>query len=186
MSINIILCGFMGSGKNHLLSACKLSRDGGGKGGSFFCQFSFFDLDEEVANCLNISPNHLGSWITSVGIEVFRAKEKEIFLQLVSRSENKVIALGGGSLGGPEVLNECKKHELVFLETPFEMCYQRIKNDPNRPLAQGKTKEELFALYQQRLPDYHQAKYTLKTMEREKIVSNETLVHNLVEAILRN
>ena len=35
----------------------------------------------------------------------------------------------------------------VYLSLPFEVCYQRISGDKNRPIAASSTKEELEAMF---------------------------------------
>ena len=43
---------------------------------------------------------------------------------------------------------------VVFLDVPFETCYERIKDDTNRPIVVKSTKEELEALYNSRRDVY--------------------------------
>ena len=43
---------------------------------------------------------------------------------------------------------------VVFLDTDFDKCYGRIKNDRNRPLAAGKSRDEIFRLYRERYEIY--------------------------------
>jgi shikimate kinase len=43
---------------------------------------------------------------------------------------------------------------VVFLDVPFEVCYERIKDDTNRPIVVNSTKDELKALYDQRREVY--------------------------------
>jgi shikimate kinase len=84
------------------------------------------------------------------------------------------LALGGGALTG--VKNDGAK--LVFLDTPFELCYERITNDFNRPLVSLK-KEELRKLYNERLTLYRQANLILGERERKEIDGIGALVHTL-------
>ena len=39
---------------------------------------------------------------------------------------------------------------VVFLDVPFETCYNRIKNDRNRPIAAASTRDELLERFEQR------------------------------------
>ena len=43
---------------------------------------------------------------------------------------------------------------VIFLDVPFAMCYERIKDDTNRPIVMNSTKEELEKLYNDRRSIY--------------------------------
>ena len=43
---------------------------------------------------------------------------------------------------------------VVFLDVPFETCYERICGDSNRPIAASSTKEELLKRYNDRIDIY--------------------------------
>ena len=42
-----------------------------------------------------------------------------------------------------------------MLNVPFSMCYDRIHNDPIRPIALSSTRRELLRLYRLRYMRYH-------------------------------
>ena len=44
--------------------------------------------------------------------------------------------------------------EIIFLDVPFEDCYERICGDSNRPIAASSTKEELRERYNARYTVY--------------------------------
>ena len=44
---------------------------------------------------------------------------------------------------------------VIFINVPFEVCYERISGDPNRPIAASKTKNELRELYNMRYNIYY-------------------------------
>jgi shikimate kinase len=85
----------------------------------------------------------------------------------VIRDFEGVVSLGGGSLQSQHLVDHIKLNGvLVFIETPISVILDRISDDENRPLLldkQGNPKEkkqlknELTALYEQRLPFYEQA-----------------------------
>ena len=64
--------------------------------------------------------------------------------------------MGGGTLERNENVEIFRQagDTILFLNTPFEVCYNRIKGDRSRPVAMDKTKEELFSLYQRRYAQY--------------------------------
>ena len=43
---------------------------------------------------------------------------------------------------------------VVFADVPFEVCYERIKHDSNRPLVAEKGEQGLLELYNKRYPIY--------------------------------
>lgn len=44
--------------------------------------------------------------------------------------------------------------EIVFLDVPFDACYERISGDTNRPIVMNSTKEELEELFNKRREIY--------------------------------
>ena len=43
---------------------------------------------------------------------------------------------------------------VVAIDAPFDICYERIKGDKNRPIAYNSTREQLLDRYEQRKPLY--------------------------------
>lgn len=166
--MNILLCGFMGAGKTFLLDRLKNSSDG----------FEFYDLDIEVSKWIGIGEKAIGEWINLNGLTSFREKEMEVLKNLLENSRPKVVALGGGTVSHSDFFQHSSKFHLVFLNTSFETCFERIYNDSNRPLtSQGE--EKLRELYQARLPFYQKAELTLDEKGIKEIVGVNSLVHNL-------
>lgn len=166
--MNILVCGFMGSGKTTFVEGFRNNDLG----------FDCIDLDTAVASSLGILPTHLGEWITKFGMDTFRQQEMSVLQHLLNSRMPKIIALGGGSVEAdvyPELRTQAKT---VFLNVSFETCYARIKNDSNRPLtALGKA--ALQNLYNKRLPKYLASDLCLSETEIKEIVSLSSLVHNL-------
>ena len=134
--MNILVCGFMGSGKTTFVESFKDNELG----------FDCIDLDHAVASDLGIKAGELGAWINQHGLEEFRQKEMHILERLLNNRMMKIIALGGGTIEGSEYPSIKTQAKTVFLNVPFETCFQRIKNDPNRPLT-ALGEEGLRALY---------------------------------------
>jgi shikimate dehydrogenase len=137
----IYLYGFMGCGKSHY--GRKLARE---------AALRHIDLDERIGNVAEIFAKH--------GEAHFRALE----LNALRSAEADIISLGGGALKSAEAAAFARANAVVvFIDTPFETCYERIKGDKSRPLAASKTKDELFTLYESRLLHYREvADYTIK------------------------
>ena len=137
--MNIFLCGFMGCGKSTI-----------GKILSEKLDTRFIDLDEYI---VEKEGRTIPEIFSADGEDYFRKKEAECLKEL---SQNGgIIATGGGAILNEDtarLANSCGK--VVFIDVPFEICYERIKDDQNRPLVQKNTMDELFALYLKRRPIY--------------------------------
>lgn len=166
--MNILVCGFMGSGKTTFIE----SFEGNDLG------FMTYDLDHVVADHLGITHLELGEWIHKKTLQKFRDVEMEVLTNLVNQKTMKIIALGGGTPTADRFSDLKDQTKLVFLDVPFETCFLRIKNDRNRPLT-ALGEEGLRELYQKRLPLYRKADLILSETEIKEIEGLESLVHNL-------
>ncbi|GHU47134.1 shikimate kinase [Clostridia bacterium] len=136
------------------------------------CGLPFMDLDSFIVRELHMT---IPAIFKLRGEEYFRDEETRCLQKLseyrtmcysggqrtlVPRVYNKghVIALGGGTPLRPENVAVMREHGVCFyINTPFELCYERIRGDGNRPVAAGSTKEELFARFNLRAPFYRAA-----------------------------
>lgn len=140
----IVITGFMGCGKTKV--AREIAR-----------RFNtvMVDLDNEITARVGRSPAQL---IVEDGEPAFRAVESETLREVLQKTEVRVIALGGGAW-----IQEINRQLMdqfscvsVWLDAPFEMCWARIAaSQEDRPL--GRTRDQAFALYQQRRPTYELA-----------------------------
>ncbi len=138
---NIILCGFMGSGKTtvgKLLAACTGRR--------------FVDTDDAVTEREGMSVSEI---FAKRGEAYFRACEEEAVLAL-SLQSGLIVAAGGGTL-----LNSANARMLgangviVLLGASLAAVDSRLRGDSTRPLLQRPDREEAMrALYEKRLPAY--------------------------------
>lgn len=170
--MKILICGFMGSGKTYWLNHLIKKSNGS--------DFEFLDLDREIASHLNIFPMKLGEWINTSGWPAFRKIEVEKINHFLSSKNDGVLCLGGGALT-EALLNHIRNDanvKMVFLNTPFDLCYERIIGDANRPLV-SLEKEELRKLYDQRTALYCKADLILDESERKEIEGINSLVHTL-------
>ena len=166
--MNILVCGFMGSGKTTFVQ----NFEGNNLG------FITYDLDQVVAEHLGITYPELGEWINKNTLPKFRDVEMDVLSNLVSQRTMKIIALGGGTPTSDRFDELRDQTKVVFLNVPFETCFMRIKNDSNRPLT-ALGEEGLSELYQKRLPIYKKADLILSETEIKEIEGLESLVHNL-------
>ncbi len=148
MNKNIALIGFMGSGKS------MIARELG------------IRLKRDVVATDDLVESREGQTIHEIfkskGEAYFRNLETEIIKE-VSLRQGIIIDCGGGAVCVKENLKFLKTNGIVFyLQATPEVIYQRIKNEGHRPLL--KTPDPLGCikeLYQQRLPLYNQADYTI-------------------------
>ncbi|MCL2077750.1 MAG: shikimate kinase [Oscillospiraceae bacterium] len=157
----IYLCGFMGCGKSY--TGRKSARETG---------IRHIDLDDFLVGREKMEISEI---FKKYGEKHFRNLEFEALCEIsseVSEFHPAIISLGGGALTNPETAAFAKKNAVViFIDTPFDTCYERVKNDVSRPNAAGKSKEELFALYKSREEHYKKAADYIKTGGDKEIVS---------------
>ncbi len=121
---NIILIGFMGSGKSSI-----------GKELSRLLEMEWIDTDVLIEKKMNMSINSI---FEKYGEDFFRHKEEEVIQRLCCKN-NKIISCGGGVVLRKEnVENLRKSGKIIFLQAKPETIYQRIKNDTTRPLLKGR------------------------------------------------
>ena len=137
--MTIFLCGFMGCGKTTIgqVLAQKLG-------------VHYIDMDEYI---VKKEGKKIPEIFAENGEEYFRMKETEAIEELAKH--NAVIACGGGAM-----INE-KNAEIarsggavIFLDVPFEVCYERISDDTNRPLIVNNTKQQVEDIYNFRYEIY--------------------------------
>ncbi|MGX3097672.1 shikimate kinase [Helicobacter sp. 23-1046] len=127
---NIVLIGFMGSGKSSV-----------GKEISALCDYFFCDSDELIQSIVNKSINEI---FTDLGESAFRNMESRLLQWLQTNARQCVIATGGGM----PVFNDMRNlGVVVFLDNDFESIAKRLdtKQRESRPLFNDTIKaKELF------------------------------------------
>lgn len=138
--MTIFLCGFMGCGKSTIGQI--LAK----KSGCGFC-----DTDELIVKNQGMTIPEIFS---QKGEPYFRTVEAETVKSLCGK--NTVVACGGGAMQNSETAEAVKNNDgtIVYLNVPFDVCYDRIKNDKNRPIVVNNTKEQLEEIYNNRRDIY--------------------------------
>ncbi len=137
---NIILIGFMGTGKT-VTGRVLADRTG----------LELVDMDsliEERAGKL------ISEIFATDGESGFRKLERALAHEL-SQREGLIISTGGGVVLDPANLADFSRSGLVVCLTASpETVFQRLENDTTRPLLSGDKKEQISAILESRRPLY--------------------------------
>ena len=128
MGQNIIMVGFMGSGKTTA-----------GKRVAKKLGYKFFDTDKYIEEKEGISINEI---FALKGEPYFRSLELEVARE-ISEGENMVIGTGGGMVKNDEIMKLLKSNGVaVYLKASPEKIAKNLRNDNSRPLLAGGDKLE--------------------------------------------
>jgi len=127
----------------------------------------FIDLDHRIEQEENIT---IAEIFSRAGEATFRKKEHELLQRIVQEAAQgggRVVALGGGTFAQPQnfALLQRLRAITIWLECPVEDLLFRCALMTNRPLFQDEA--SFRQLYEQRLPYYHQATFTVSTEKAE-------------------
>jgi shikimate kinase len=164
----IVITGFMGCGKTEIARRLSLRFD-----------LALIDLDQEIAKREGRTAAQL---IVEEGEPAFREIETKILREVLEEGIG-IVALGGGAwiTETNRILIDERGGLSIWLDTPFELCWQRIEATPEeRPLGRSRTQAE--QLYRLRHPVYQLATIRVPVMANESL---ETLLDRL-EAELKN
>ncbi|MEE1026105.1 MAG: shikimate kinase [Acutalibacteraceae bacterium] len=163
MNKNIVLCGFMGSGKT--VTGKALAKKLG---------MEFIDLDIFIEQSQNMSVKDI---FASFGEPYFRTLENKAATEL-GKSENKVIACGGGTVLNPENVAALKVNgEIFYLSVEAQTVKNRLKNDLSRPLLAKDKENAIDTLLKNRRPIYEGA--------ADRIIDSNGSIDYAVEQILK-
>ena len=110
---------------------------------------SFADLDKYIVDHEKMTIPEI---FDKYGEAHFRGLEAKYIAEM---PDNSVVALGGGAIINDGTAKTARESgRVVFLDVDFEVCYERIKDDSNRPLAFNNPKEKVKELFDKRRPIY--------------------------------
>ncbi|MFN2576549.1 MAG: shikimate kinase [Pyrinomonadaceae bacterium] len=165
MNRRIVILGFMGCGKTTV--GTELARQ---------LKCKFIDLDSFITESGGRSPAEI---IEQEGETAFRQIESLALTEVLRDRETRVIAMGGGTWTIPANRTLIALHDCltVWLDAPFEICWQRIidSGKANRPLAPDH--ETARERYQSRRGDYALAEQQVSVNEAD---SAETIASQLL------
>ncbi len=163
MDKNIILCGFMGSGKTVTGKALAKKLD-----------MEFIDLDKFIEEKENMSVSDI---FELKGEAYFRTLETK-FSKVLGKSGGKVIALGGGTVVNPENTRYLKVNgDIYYLFVTADTVKSRLKNDTSRPLIQKDKENAIENLLKKRENIYKSAS--------DHIIDSNSTVDFAVEQIIK-
>ncbi len=151
----IYLAGFMGSGKSTV-----------GKALAEQLGWSFLDLDEEIERAQGVTIREI---FENQGEEKFREIESAALsrvVDLVSRGQPKIVALGGGAFQREENRQLLSDHGVsIWLDCPFDVVSERVAGYEHRPLALDA--DRFRKLFDDRREHYAKADYAIETGTEE-------------------
>jgi len=152
MRKNIIITGFMGSGKS--IVAEKLARKLG---------MEFIDMDRIIEERQGMSISDI---FAINGEKYFREQENELVKEL-SQDKNMVIATGGGTfLFSDNVRTLSREGEIVCLFADSQTIYKRVKRKNIRPLLKGdNVLNKINHLLEERKKIYNNIKWKIDTTD---------------------
>ena len=147
MKSNIIITGFMGTGKS--VVAKELARK---------LKMEFTDMDRIIEERRGMS---IADIFARYGENYFRQQENKLVKEL-SQKENMVIATGGGTLLSPDNARMFgQTGEIVCLYADSQTIYNRVNKKNNRPLLKRKNVlSEINRLLEERKEAYNN--FTIK------------------------
>lgn len=135
---NIVLCGFMGSGKT--VVGRELAKIMGAK---------FVDTDELIEKEQGVA---IKAIFATHGEDYFRDLEYEM-CKKVAQMKGAVVSTGGGAMTFARNVEAIKQgSKVVFLDASFDVICDRIGNSTTRPLFQDREKAK--RLYDERKDKY--------------------------------
>ncbi len=165
--MKITLIGFMGSGKT--TTGKKLAEK---------LNVPFIDIDKEIEKNLSLSIPEI---FKEFGETFFRKKEIETFKTITTNFNSAVISSGGGMPAFGNNMKILKENSVtIYLQTDFETLWNRIKNDPNRPLVKL-GRDSVKKLFEKRKPFYEMADIIVDTTGKTPAEITETIEKKLKE-----
>jgi shikimate kinase len=114
--------------------------------------------------------------------EIFATHSEPAFREIETRllpralQPGAVVALGGGT-----IIDDAnwrlvdRTATTVYLDIPFETMWQRIKARPGRPLASGRSRDEVLSLFERRRPRYELASHRVDGDRPVDVVADEVI-----------
>jgi len=163
---NIVLTGFMGSGKTAV-----------GRELSHLLGWKIIDVDEEIVKAQDTS---IGELFRKLGESVFRDLETEM-IRKVSRNRNVIISTGGGAVLREENMNILRENgTIVCLWASVDTVFKRTSCNDERPLLQVENpRQRIEELLECRRPFYEKADMVVDTEEKTPLHIAEEIIKRM-------
>lgn len=140
--MNIVLTGFMASGKTAISKALK----------ELLIDYDLIDTDELIVDRMSMTINDI---FEKYGENEFRKIEHEIICG-VSKLNNTIISTGGGVVLNKNNMNELRKNGIIVNLSPdFQTIKERLEGArQTRPLIKDNDVNEVYERFVSRLPFY--------------------------------
>ncbi len=167
MMKNIVLIGFMGSGKTTVGKSLEEKTD-----------MTFVDTDELIEAYEGCKISDI---FTDKGETYFRRLENETLKNLLESADDKIISTGGGIITNQDNIPLLKQlGKVYYLKIKPETVVKRLEGDKTRPLLMGENKlvkvEQLMS-----------GRKELYEMAADKTIDTDYLsVNEIVDIILEN
>ncbi len=174
MNSNIVLIGFMGTGKSAIANCL-----------SKMLPMETVEMDEVIAERARMSISDI---FAVYGEEYFRNLETNLLVELQEKS-NVIISCGGGTPLRDNNVAEMKKNgRVVLLTAKPETIYERIRNSHDRPLLENnKNISFISKLLEERKAKYEAAAdVVIETDDKNKLQISEEIVGKLLEMDEKN
>lgn len=167
---NIILTGFMGTGKTAV-----------GKELSRLLDIKLLDVDTEIEKSENMSINEI---FGRFGEQRFREIETET-IKMLSRNSNVIISTGGGAVLRQENMDALRKNGIIIcLTATAETILERTDNNSDRPLLKVQDPlEKINELLRFRKPYYEKADVVIDTEGKNPLQISEEIVEKIRKII---
>ncbi|MDT7543163.1 MAG: shikimate kinase [Acidobacteriota bacterium] len=162
----VVIVGFMGAGKSSV--ARELAR---------LLGVTVIDLDDHITRREGRTPQEL---IDEDGEPRFREIETRALEEILSDDTARFVALGGGALTAPATRELLARRNcfIIWLDAPFELCWQRIAGDEARPFA--REREIAHRLYEERRKFYERADCRFEVSEGAGVKTVATEIEEII------
>lgn len=160
---NIILIGFMGSGKTSV--GMELAEK---------LKYQFCDTDQVIEKT---SKKSISDIFAENGEDYFRKLETNTIKSFIGNITGTVLSVGGGlpiREGNAEILRELG--QVVYLQTELDIILKRLSGDSSRPLFKVDS-NKIEKLYQTRIPKYEAAADIIISTDHKSL---EEIVNEIV------
>lgn len=149
--MNIVLTGFMASGKTEISKAI-----------AAISKYSLIDTDDMIVEAAKMSINEI---FAKYGEDEFRKIEHECICRAAAM-DNMVIATGGGAVLNKENIRKLRERGKIFNLAPdFSVIEDRLAAAAaTRPLLQNQDIEAVKKRFTDRLPYYADCDYSVKVI----------------------